>query len=88
MLCRLVEVLEDYVFERIGAYERPETVRLSELFRDRPSILLDSFMYGPDRDQPCTGCTHTVYGWGYAASSMPTSRSHLRRRQVADRADL
>lgn len=53
---------EDYVFERIGAYERPETVRLSELFGDRPSILLYSFMYGPERDEPCNGCTHLLDG--------------------------
>src|SRR5580704_7096279 len=57
------EVAEDYVFERIGADERPEKVRLSELFGGHPSILLYSFMYGPERDQPCTGCTHTLDGW-------------------------
>lgn len=53
---------EDYVFERIGANERPEQVKLSELFDDHPSILLYSFMYGPDRDLPCNGCTHTLDG--------------------------
>ena len=57
------EVPEDYVFERIGAHERPEKVRLSELFGDHPSILLYSFMYGPERDEPCNGCTHTLDGW-------------------------
>jgi predicted dithiol-disulfide oxidoreductase (DUF899 family) len=57
------EVPEDYVFERIGADERPEKVRLSELFGEHPSILLYSFMYGPERDEPCTGCTHTLDGW-------------------------
>jgi predicted dithiol-disulfide oxidoreductase (DUF899 family) len=54
------EVPEDYVFERIGANHRPEKVRLSELFGDKPSILLYSFMYGPDRDRPCPGCTHML----------------------------
>lgn len=54
------EVPEDYVFERIGANNRPETVRLSELFGDRPSILLYSFMFGPERDRPCPGCTHIL----------------------------
>lgn len=57
------EVPEDYVFEQIGADERLEKVRLSELFGDHPSILLYSFMYGPERDEPCTGCTHTLDGW-------------------------
>lgn len=58
---------EDYVFERIGANERPEQVRLSELFGDHPSILLYSFMYGPERDLPCNGCTHTLDGLDGAA---------------------
>jgi predicted dithiol-disulfide oxidoreductase (DUF899 family) len=55
-------VAEDFVFERIGAKERPEQVRLSELFGAHPSILLYSFMYGPERDDPCPGCTHTLDG--------------------------
>jgi len=54
------EIAEDYVFERIGANQRPKKVRLSELFGDKPSILLYSFMYGPERDRPCPGCTHTL----------------------------
>jgi predicted dithiol-disulfide oxidoreductase (DUF899 family) len=57
------KIPEDYLFERIGADERPQQVRLSELFGDHPSILLYSFMYGPERDEPCTGCTHTIDGW-------------------------
>jgi predicted dithiol-disulfide oxidoreductase (DUF899 family) len=52
----------DFVFEQIGANERPEPVKLSELFGNHPSILLYSFMYGPERDEPCTGCTHTLDG--------------------------
>ena len=51
-------VPQDYVFERIGTDLRPEQVRLSDLFGDRPSIILYSFMYGPERDRPCPGCTH------------------------------
>jgi predicted dithiol-disulfide oxidoreductase (DUF899 family) len=57
------EVPENYLFERIGADLRVEKVRLSELFGDHPSILLYSFMYGPECDEPCTGCTHTLDGW-------------------------
>lgn len=57
------EVPEDYVFERIGPHNRPEKVRLSELFGDQQSVLLYSFMYGLDRDEPCNGCTHTLDGW-------------------------
>jgi len=54
------EVPEDYSFERIGAYQRPELVKLSELFGDKPSIILNSFMFGADRDKPCNGCTHML----------------------------
>jgi predicted dithiol-disulfide oxidoreductase (DUF899 family) len=54
------EIAEDYVFERIGAHQRPETVKLSGLFGDKPSIILYSFMFGPDRDVPCPGCTHML----------------------------
>ena len=68
------EVPEDYVFERIGANERPELVRLSELFGDHPSILLYSFMYGPERESLAPDAL-TLSTAGTAASSMPTSAS-------------
>lgn len=55
-------VPEDYVFDRIGANEQVEQVRLSELFGDHNNILLYSFMYGPERKKPCPGCTHTLDG--------------------------
>jgi predicted dithiol-disulfide oxidoreductase (DUF899 family) len=54
------EIPEDYVFERIGANQRPKKVHLSELFGDKPSVLLYSFMDGPERDRPCPGCTHML----------------------------
>ncbi len=54
------ELPEDYVFERIGAHFRPEKVKLSELFGDVPSIMIYSFMFGPERDEPCPGCTHLL----------------------------
>ena len=54
------ELPEDYVFERIGAHQRPEQVRLSELFGEHATLLLYSFMFGPERDEPCPGCTHLL----------------------------
>jgi predicted dithiol-disulfide oxidoreductase (DUF899 family) len=54
------EVPEDYVFERIGAHSRPEKVPLSKLFGDHPTLLLYSYMFGPERDSPCPGCTHLL----------------------------
>lgn len=65
------EVPEDYVFERIGAFSRPEKVRLSELFGEFPSIMLYSLMYGPDRDAACPGCTHLLDCAEGAARHLP-----------------
>lgn len=53
-------VPEDYVFEAIGAHFRPEPVRLSALFGDHSTLLLYSYMFGPERDVPCPGCTHLL----------------------------
>lgn len=55
-------VPQDYAFERIGAYQRPETVRLSELFGRHDTLILYSFMFGPEKDLPCPGCTHLLDG--------------------------
>ena len=56
------EVPEDYVFERIGKNARPEKVKMSELFGPHKTLILYSFMYGPERDLPCPGCTHLLDG--------------------------
>jgi len=61
------EIPTDYIFDRLGPNLMPENVKLSELFGDHPSILLYSFMYGPERDQPCPGCTHLLDGINGAA---------------------
>jgi len=52
------EIPQDYQFDRIGAHGRPEKVRMSELFGPHKTLILYSFMYGPERDDPCPGCTH------------------------------
>jgi predicted dithiol-disulfide oxidoreductase (DUF899 family) len=65
------EAPEDYVFERIGAHFRPEAVKLSELFGDHPSIMIYSFMFGPERDSPCPGCTHLLDCLDGAARHVP-----------------
>ncbi len=54
------QVPEDYVFERIGANDMPEKVRMSELFGPHNTLILYSFMYGPERKIPCPGCTHLL----------------------------
>jgi predicted dithiol-disulfide oxidoreductase (DUF899 family) len=50
---------EDYVFEAPGARGRPKRVRLSELFEPgKDTLAIYSFMFGPERERPCPGCTH------------------------------
>jgi len=54
-------VAEDYVFEGLGTDGHPTSMKLSELFSpDKHSIVLYSFMYGPERERPCPGCTHAL----------------------------
>jgi predicted dithiol-disulfide oxidoreductase (DUF899 family) len=65
------ELPEDYVFERIGANFRPEKVRLSELFGPFPTIMVYSYMFGPERDVPCPGCTHLLDCIDGAARHVP-----------------
>jgi predicted dithiol-disulfide oxidoreductase (DUF899 family) len=56
------EVPQDYVFERIGRTSMPEKVKMSELFGPHDTLMLYSFMYGPEREEPCPGCTHLLDG--------------------------
>jgi predicted dithiol-disulfide oxidoreductase (DUF899 family) len=61
------EVAEDYVFERISKTSMPEQVKMSELFGPHDTLMLYSFMYGPERESPCPGCTHLLDGMDGAA---------------------
>ena len=54
------KVPEDYLFERIGANGMPEMVAMSKLFGRHRTLILYSFMYGPDVDEPCPMCTHLL----------------------------
>ena len=49
---------EDYQFDGKGG-----TVKLSALFEPgKDTLAIYSFMYGPERDRPCPGCTHFLDG--------------------------
>src|SRR5262245_10747208 len=53
------EVAEDYVFEEAAAHREPVKVKLSGLFAPgRDTLAIYSFMFGPERERPCPGCTH------------------------------
>ncbi len=57
------EVAEDYVFQKTGPRGRPARVKLSELFEDgKDTLAIYSFMFGPERERPCSGCTHFLDG--------------------------
>lgn len=57
------EVAQDYVFDTIEEGSARK-IALSELFEDgKNSLLLYSFMYGPDDDRPCPACTSLVDGF-------------------------
>ena len=64
------KVPEDYLFERIVKNEMPEKVKMSELFGPHDTLILYSFMYGPERELPCPGCTHLLDGLDGAASHL------------------
>jgi predicted dithiol-disulfide oxidoreductase (DUF899 family) len=57
------ELKEDYVFQWAVDGKVGERVRFSELFGDKNSLLLYSFMFGPNWDKPCPSCTSLVDGF-------------------------
>ena len=62
------EIPEDYLFEAAGAGGKPKGVRLSELFGPgKDTLAIYSFMFGPERERPCPGCTHFLDGLDGAA---------------------
>ena len=57
------ELKEDYVFQRANDGEVGHRVKFSELFDDKNTLLLYSFMFGPSWDHPCPSCTSLVDGF-------------------------
>lgn len=60
------ELKEDYVFQSANDGRVGEPVKFSELFGDKSSLLLYSFMFGPSWDKPCPSCTSLVDGFDRA----------------------
>jgi predicted dithiol-disulfide oxidoreductase (DUF899 family) len=54
---------EDYVFRRANEGKLGEQVKFSELFGSHDTLLLYSFMFGPNWDKPCPSCTSLVDGF-------------------------
>jgi predicted dithiol-disulfide oxidoreductase (DUF899 family) len=57
------QLKEDYVFEWANDGRVGHRVNLSELFDDRNTLLLYSFMFGPNWDKPCPSCTSLMDGF-------------------------
>ena len=57
------ELKEDYTFQWANDGKVGESVKFSELFGDKNTLLLYSFMYGPNWDNPCPSCTSLMDGF-------------------------
>jgi predicted dithiol-disulfide oxidoreductase (DUF899 family) len=57
------ELKEDYTFEWATEGKVGRRVKFSELFEDKSSLLLYSFMFGPGWDKPCPSCTSLMDGF-------------------------
>jgi len=54
---------QDYVFQWASEGKVGQRVRFSELFGDKPTLLLYSWMFGPSWDKPCPSCTSLMDGF-------------------------
>ena len=61
------QLKEDYVFQWANDGKVGENVGFSELFGEKNTLLLYSFMYGPGWDNPCPSCTSLVDGFDRSA---------------------
>jgi predicted dithiol-disulfide oxidoreductase (DUF899 family) len=60
------ELKEDYVFQWADDGKVGQSVKFSELFEDKNTLLIYSFMFGPSWDHPCPSCTSLVDGFDRA----------------------
>jgi predicted dithiol-disulfide oxidoreductase (DUF899 family) len=61
------ELKEDYVFQWANDGKVGKRVKFSELFGDKSTLMLYSFMYGPSWDNPCPSCTSLMDGFDRSA---------------------
>jgi predicted dithiol-disulfide oxidoreductase (DUF899 family) len=60
------QLKEDYVFQWANDGKVGQRVNFSELFGGKHSLLLYSFMFGPNWDKPCPSCTSLMDGFDRA----------------------
>ena len=61
---------DDYVFVGANDDTRGDEIRFSELFGDKKTLLLYSYMFGPNWDNPCPSCTSLIDGFDRASISV------------------
>ena len=57
------ELKEDYALQWANDGKIGQGVKFSELFGDKNTLMIYSFMYGPNWDNPCPSCTSLVDGF-------------------------
>jgi predicted dithiol-disulfide oxidoreductase (DUF899 family) len=57
------QLKEDYTFQWANDRNLGKRVKFSELFADKNTLLLYSFMFGPNWDKPCPSCTSLMDGF-------------------------
>ena len=57
------QLKEDYIFQWANDGKVGKRVKFSELFTDKDTLLLYSFMFGPGWDKPCPACTSLIDGF-------------------------
>src|SRR2546421_12306123 len=60
------QLKEDYVFQWASDGKVGKPVKFSELFGNKNSLLLYSWMFGPNWDKPCPSCTSLMDGFDRA----------------------
>ncbi|HVV62823.1 MAG TPA: DUF899 family protein [Pseudolabrys sp.] len=68
-------VPEDYLFEEnaAGLFDSAKKTRLSELFGDKDTLVIYSYMYGPAMEKPCPSCTSIL-------DALDASAGHITQR--------
>ena len=57
------QLKEDYTFQWANEGKVGKSVKFSELFGNKNTLLLYSFMFGPNWDKPCPSCTSLMDGF-------------------------
>ncbi len=70
------KIKQDYIFKQL-INGKESDIKLSELFEDnKPSLIIYSYMYGPNMEKPCPACTSLIDGFNSTATHI-TDRVNL-----------